>query len=248
MGSLGRILVADDEETFLHSTGDLLRREGYTCDCVKDSSGARAKLQQGDYDLLIADIKMPGNPELELVEYVRDSAEGLQVILVTGYPSMKSAIKSIDLPVVAYLVKPIDFELLLSHVKVSMNRSQIYHAMRESKRNLLGWLQQLNDVTELATRNPGDTMLVPVDAYVQLTLTNIVMALSGLRNVTEALTRLGGEQAVCHLLNCPKSDSLIAALKDAVEILKKSKSAFKSKELGELRHRLEALLESEKSN
>jgi len=248
MSSLGRILVADDEETFLHATGDLLRREGYTCDCVVNASDARSKLQQDDYDLLIADIKMPGNPELELVEYVRDCAEGLQVILVTGYPSMKSAIKSINLPVVAYLVKPIDFDLLLSHVKVSMDRSKIYRAMRDSKRNLLNWLQELNNVSNLATRNPGDTIFVPVDAYVHLTLTNIVSALTGLRDVTEALTRLGGEQAVCRLLNCPKTDSLVSALKDAVEILRKSKSAFKSKELGELRRRLEALLETEKSN
>ena len=44
MSDLGKILIADDEETFLRSTADLLRREGYECDCVPDGITASGLL------------------------------------------------------------------------------------------------------------------------------------------------------------------------------------------------------------
>ena len=72
MTELGRILFADDEETFLQASCDLLRREGYACDGVPDASAAMQKLAAKKYDLLIADIKMPGNAELEFEEIVKD--------------------------------------------------------------------------------------------------------------------------------------------------------------------------------
>ena len=59
----GRILVADDEETFAESTADLLRREGYQCDTAREASIAATLLAGSQYDLLIADIRMPGNVE-----------------------------------------------------------------------------------------------------------------------------------------------------------------------------------------
>jgi DNA-binding response OmpR family regulator len=245
MDEPGRILIADDEETFLHSTGDLLRREGYLCDCVPDAVCAKARLAENDYDLLIADIKMPGNPDLELIQEVRENIEGLQVILVTGYPSMQSAIRSINLPVVAYLVKPVDFDEMLSHVRAAIERAKINRTVCQTQRNLRDWLQQLDEVKTLTLDNPGDTIFVPVDAFVTITLRNIVTALTSLRNVTDALAKLSGDQAVCQLLNCPRTEALVEALKDTVDILKKSKSAFKSKEIGELRQKLEDLLEKQ---
>ena len=102
MSKLGRILIADDEETFRSSTADLLRRDGYECNCVPDAGEAVKELREGSYDLLIADIHMPGNPELELVREIPVIAEGMPVLLVTGYPSANSAIEAIKLNVTAF--------------------------------------------------------------------------------------------------------------------------------------------------
>jgi DNA-binding response OmpR family regulator len=68
MVNLGRILLADDEKNFLEAHADLLREEGYVCDCAADADTAKKLLMRSEYDLLIADIKMPGNNELELIE------------------------------------------------------------------------------------------------------------------------------------------------------------------------------------
>ena len=58
---LGRILIADDEQTFLEAVADYLEDEGYECDCAPDGTTAAEKLQQNQYDVLISDIRMPGN-------------------------------------------------------------------------------------------------------------------------------------------------------------------------------------------
>ncbi|MFL5520546.1 MAG: response regulator, partial [Gemmatimonadales bacterium] len=99
----GRILFADDEATFLKATADLLRREGYEVDEVPDGACAMEKVAAGPYDLLITDLEMPGNSDLQLVRAIAEKSGGLPVIILTGYPSVRSAVASIELPVAAYL-------------------------------------------------------------------------------------------------------------------------------------------------
>lgn len=242
MEVLGRILIADDEEVFLDSTADLLREEGYHCDCVGDGPSAAELLGKEEYDVLIADIKMPGNPNLELVQQVSDMADGLPVILVTGYPSMESAIKSVSLPVSAYLVKPVDFADLKLSVGTAVGRSKVYRAIRDTMGHLREWQDKLAGMQQLLRQEPGDTDPVSVEAFVNVTLHNIVLSLAGLKNVTEAVARLSGEHNVCSLVDCPRLDTLVGALKETIAVLEKTKHSFKSKELGELRRHLEHLM------
>lgn len=109
-------MLADDEETFLYSTCELLRRSGFRCDRAPNAATAAALLREQKYDLLIADVKMPGNAELELIRELPQLARNLPVILVTGYPPIDSAAVEMRLPVMAYLIKPFDFSELLEMV------------------------------------------------------------------------------------------------------------------------------------
>jgi signal transduction histidine kinase len=134
MTDLGRILIADDEEIFVNSMADLLRREGYECSCAPDAIVAAELLRSNDYDLLIADIKMEGNFELEFIQDLPQIATGMPVILVTGYPSLKTAIQSVQLPVVAYLVKPFEFKELLEQVQKSIKNYLFFKPVRNIKK------------------------------------------------------------------------------------------------------------------
>src|SRR5438445_12092738 len=106
MSDMARILIADDEETFLQSMGALLRREGYACDCVRDAREAATALEQAAYDLLITDIYMPGNAELESLRDVQSRGYIIPVIVVTGCPSVPTAVAALRLPLAAYLCTP----------------------------------------------------------------------------------------------------------------------------------------------
>ena len=96
--SRGRILIADDEPTFLSSTAELLRREGYTVETVEDAPAALAAISGAPFDLLITDLEMPGNADLDLVQQVAHLSGGLPIIIITGFPSVRSAVACIELP------------------------------------------------------------------------------------------------------------------------------------------------------
>ena len=132
MTEQSHILVADDDELIRDALGDLLRQEGYACDCVADGTSALTRLQEQTYELIIADIKMPGNPELELIHAIAQLTPVTFAILITGYPSLHSAIKSIQLPVAAYLTKPVSFEELLRQAKIAIHRTHMARTIQNA--------------------------------------------------------------------------------------------------------------------
>lgn len=153
MNDSGHILIADDEEVFLQTTATLLRRKGYTCTCAPDATTVLKLLEQETFDLLISDIKMPGNPQLELVEQWLRLADGVPVILITAYPSVESAIRAIQLPVVAYLVKPFEFHALLAEVRSALARMSTYRAAQEAQQRWQDWkLEREHDAGAMQSR------------------------------------------------------------------------------------------------
>lgn len=243
MADLGKILIADDEEIFLNSTADLLRKEGFECDCARDAASAATLLRSGDHDLLIADIKMPGNVELEFIKDVPQIAQDLPVILVTGYPTLDTAIQSLELQVVAYMVKPFDFDQLLTHVHTSVKSFRVHRAIHGIQHRLNDWRKELNHIHDSISTQSRSDASTPVDAFLNLTFGNIIDMLSDLRHLTGKLALNEVQQQVCHLFNCPKLITLTEALQNTITTIEKTKSAFKSKELGELRKNLEELLQ-----
>ncbi len=116
-GRLPRVLLADDQPAYLAEMAELLRGAGYNCDCVADGMQVENELRRGDVDVLVADIRMPGNFNLELVEHVRSMSNPPAVVLMTGFPTLQTAIHSVKLKISAYLVKPFSFNELLSEVQ-----------------------------------------------------------------------------------------------------------------------------------
>jgi hypothetical protein len=141
---------------------------------------------------------------------------------------------------VAYFVKPVEFEPLLSKVEASIEYSRLNRAVRAMQKRLQQWRQDVNSVEKALVNMPRGESLPSLNTFFALTFQNITGALRDLDHIMNAL---GGTaqppQEVCHLLNCPRLDTLVGALKDAIQVIGRTKAAFKSKELAELRKRLE---------
>ena len=114
------ILLADDQPVYLAEMAELLRGAGYHCDCVADGPRVEEVLAHGEVDVLVADIRMPGNFNLELVQRVQACPRPPAVILMTGFPTLESAIHSVKLKISAYLVKPFGFNELLGEVQQAL--------------------------------------------------------------------------------------------------------------------------------
>jgi DNA-binding response OmpR family regulator len=239
--SRARILLADDEPTFAEATADLLRREGYEVETVSDGPSAIARVRAAPFDLLISDLEMPGNSDLELVRQVAQESGGLPIIILTGYPSVRSAVACIELPVSAYLVKPVSFEELYTRVTSAVRRFRTYQAMRTTEDRLEQWRNELGQRT--AVRDLADQKGPGVDVFLSLTLRNVMGTLTDLEQLSHALVGREVNQHACQLINCPRGMQLQEAIKETVRVLEETKGAFKSKTLGDLRKKLELLLD-----
>ena len=111
-----KILIAEDEEITVKHLVNTLKKEGYAVESATNGIDALRKAESDSFDLLIADIKMPGMSGIELLERVREKTPELEVIIVTGYGSIGSAIEAMKKGAIEYLTKPFDLDELLLKV------------------------------------------------------------------------------------------------------------------------------------
>lgn len=111
------LLLADDEPLFGKTTASYLGSQGFEVRYVADGIQANDALSRGGIDLVIADLDMPGNRQLELIHACRRSFPDVPLIIVTGRPSLPSAIEGIRLGVHDYFLKPLELEDLLHSIR-----------------------------------------------------------------------------------------------------------------------------------
>jgi two-component system response regulator AtoC len=116
-----RILIADDEPLYSKTTAALLRKAGYHCVCAPDGQAALDVLAKEPFDLVLSDLNMPGNLRLELLHEGRRQWPETPLIVVTGAPSLPTAIESVRLGITDYLLKPVKFDDLLASVKRALS-------------------------------------------------------------------------------------------------------------------------------
>ena len=238
----GTLVLPDDDPAFREMTRRLLVQQGYACDTDGSSSEVEDRLRASEYDLLISDIDMPGNSNLQLVAGLPQLQAGLPVILVTGAPSVDSAARSVGLAVAAYLIKPVDSAVLLEHVRVALDRYRCFRAVAASRQRLL---QASADLQRLETslRTPvAGTYDASVQAFLDLTLQNAAQSLLDLRRLMDTLRARPQTGDAAHWLQSARPVILLEALWETIAVLEKTKNSFKSKELGQLRKRLECLV------
>jgi DNA-binding NtrC family response regulator len=119
-----RILIADDEPLYRQTTDELLRKVGFDCVCVSNGDDAIAALNSQYFDLVLSDLSMPGNFKMELLKEHSKRRSGTPIIVITGVPSLPTAIESIRLGITDYLLKPVKFEDLLVSVRAALEKAQ----------------------------------------------------------------------------------------------------------------------------
>jgi excisionase family DNA binding protein len=101
-----RILVVDDEASIRDLLSKTLALAEYDVDVAPDGRSALERLRLYPYDLLIADLKMPGMDGLSVIREAKRLKTDLPVIIITGYSTEASAIEAVNLGVAGYLTKP----------------------------------------------------------------------------------------------------------------------------------------------
>jgi excisionase family DNA binding protein len=119
-----RVLVVDDEESIRELLTKTLGLAEYEVEAIGDARAALDLLRRDRWDLLIADLRMPGMDGLSLIREARRLHPTLPVIIITGYSSESSAIQAVNLGVVGYLVKPFRIPHVLSAVAKALGEGE----------------------------------------------------------------------------------------------------------------------------
>ena len=101
-----RILVVDDEITVCKSIRQAILSDDYEVDMALSGEEALKKDKEAAYDLIITDLMMPGISGLDLLRAVKEAKPGTLVIMITGYPTIKTAVQSVKLGAFDYIPKP----------------------------------------------------------------------------------------------------------------------------------------------
>jgi DNA-binding response OmpR family regulator len=102
----GRVLVVDDEIYVRMALRYSLVMRGYEADDAASGPQALEMLSQRRYDLMVVDIRMPGMDGVEVMRRAREACPDLQIIVLTGYASLDSAIAAVRCHAADYLIKP----------------------------------------------------------------------------------------------------------------------------------------------
>jgi EAL domain-containing protein (putative c-di-GMP-specific phosphodiesterase class I) len=134
----GHVLVADDERDLRALFSEILQEEGLEVATAADATGALAALRHDDFDLVVSDICMPGPSGVDFLRQVHEQDPDLPVLLVTGRPSLETAVKAVEHGAFRYLLKPVDPAALRSAVKNGLTQRRMANLRREALEYLDG--------------------------------------------------------------------------------------------------------------
>lgn len=167
------ILVIDDEESIRFTFESFLRDEGYSVSTAAGCSEAILYMSQQEFDLIIADLFLQYESGLDILEQVKQQNPRCEVVIMTAYPSLETAMRAIRLGALDYMPKPVTQQVLLDAAQRAMHRTSVLHrreryhvtleAMFRSIQKpiiLLDEMLSITDINEAAMRKCGMTGIV----------------------------------------------------------------------------------------
>jgi signal transduction histidine kinase/CheY-like chemotaxis protein len=113
-----KILIVDDEEVIRSLLSRILEEKGYFVEFAEDGNKAFEKIKMDFFNLLITDLKMPKLDGLDILKEIKKVNPFIEVIIVTGYPTIESAVEAIKIGAFDFICKPFD----LQEIKETVDR------------------------------------------------------------------------------------------------------------------------------
>ena len=125
-----RILVVDDDKMLTDNLVEFLNKLGYQAFPAYDGMEGLSTFEQGDFPVIITDLKMPEMDGMELLEEMKKLDNDVIVIILTGFGTIESAVKAIKGGAYDYITKPIKFDEIEIVVNRAMEKHTIFRQLR----------------------------------------------------------------------------------------------------------------------
>jgi DNA-binding NtrC family response regulator len=166
-----RILIVDDEESMRDGCRQVLAPEGFVIQEASSGDGALEAIRRESFDLVILDLKMPRVDGLEILRRLQQESPGTAAVVITGYPSVESAVEAMKLGASDFLPKPFTPDVLRLTVRRTLRaramarenlllRSQLEEC-RGGNHELIGQGAAMRQIMDLVRRvGPTDSTVL----------------------------------------------------------------------------------------
>jgi DNA-binding NtrC family response regulator len=169
--AVSKILVVDDEQIVRESLGAWLEEDGHEVQLCEDGRRALAAVKEGEFELALVDLKMPGMDGLELSRRLRDAEPRIMVVVMTAFASVDTAVKALKEGAYDYITKPFDPEVL-SHL---LTRAREKRDLRRENRGLKQNLARAIKPPEIQGHSPAMRHVIELIANVAPTETGVLI-------------------------------------------------------------------------
>ncbi|MET0503395.1 MAG: sigma-54 dependent transcriptional regulator [Candidatus Binatia bacterium] len=156
--SPARILIVDDDREMCAFLADLLGEEGYAVEAVHDGASAVEKFRVDRFDLTITDLMMPRMRGTELVKQLKEIDTRAQIILITAFGSIESAVEAMHAGAFHYVTKPFHADEILLQIKRSLEQRNLQSEVERLRKeirsrygfeNIIGQSAKMREVFDL---------------------------------------------------------------------------------------------------
>jgi cyclic di-GMP phosphodiesterase len=131
-----KILIVDDDSAVRNVISVLLGEEGYACTAVSSAEAALDAARQGEFSLLISDVRMPGKDGFWLLERMREGHPDTAVVMLTAYGDTEAAVECLRSGASDYLLKPPKVTELIRAIERALGRRRLELARQKYRRSL----------------------------------------------------------------------------------------------------------------
>ncbi len=166
-----KLLIVEDEETLRESIKRIFTKEGMAVDAAESAEKALQLLEDGDYDVIITDIILPGMDGIEMLGRVREQTPDQVVIVVTAYASLYTAVKALRAGAYDYIMKPIIHEEIKQVVRNALKQKNLQAENVLLKREIA----RAYDFSSVIGESPALTSIISDARKIANTKSNVLL-------------------------------------------------------------------------
>lgn len=166
---MARILIIDDERSVRSSLRETLEFEDYEVDEAVDGVEGWEKIQNGNFDLIFCDIKMPRMDGMELLAQVQKNFPELPVLMISGHGTIENAIEATKLGAFDFISKPPDLNRLLITVRNALEKKHLVVETKVLKQRVFKTQDIIGDSPVIMKIKETIDRVAPTDARILIT-------------------------------------------------------------------------------
>jgi DNA-binding NtrC family response regulator len=148
MDNIGKILIIDDELIALKNLKHVMKKEGYAVTGTQSGQKALQYLEEQDFDVVLTDLRMEKIDGMQILEKCRSQYPDTEVILITGYATLESAVEAMKQGAFYYIGKPFRLDDVRKVVREALAKVQLKKENRELREQLASYENKVHIITQ----------------------------------------------------------------------------------------------------